>query len=46
MLERYLEKQAAVFLALTDKRVKKNVKDVITLSDDNIKLAEAVIHEL
>lgn len=43
MLERYLEQQAAIFSALTDKRVKKNVKDLVTLSDDDIKLAEALI---
>ncbi len=46
MLERYLEQQAAVFPALTDKRVKKNLKDLVTLSDDNMKLAESVIQVL
>ncbi len=46
MLERYLEQQAAVFSALTDKSVKKNIKDIITLSDDDVKLAEDVVQVL
>lgn len=46
MLERYLEQQAAVFSALTDKSVKKNIKDVVTLSDDDVKLAEDVVQVL
>ncbi len=46
MLERYLEQQAAVFSALTDKSVKKNIKDIVTLSDDDVKLAEDVVQVL
>ena len=46
MLERYLEQQPAVFSALTDKSVKKNTKDIVTLSDDDVKLAEDVVQVL
>ncbi|RXN15602.1 zinc finger BED domain-containing 1-like protein [Labeo rohita] len=46
MLERYLEQQAAVFSALTDKSVKKSIKDIVTLSDDDVKLAEDVVQVL
>ncbi|KAG5269983.1 hypothetical protein AALO_G00187330 [Alosa alosa] len=43
MLERYLEQQAAIYSALTDKTLKKNVKDIITLSDDDVRVAEEVL---
>lgn len=46
MLERYLEQQAAVYSALTDKTLKKNVRDIITLSDDDVKVAEEVFQVL
>uniref|UniRef100_A0A8C9WTI1 HAT C-terminal dimerisation domain-containing protein n=1 Tax=Sander lucioperca TaxID=283035 RepID=A0A8C9WTI1_SANLU len=46
MLERYLEQQAAIYSALTDKTLKKNVKDIITLSDDNVRVAEEVLQVL
>ena len=46
MLERYLEQQAAVFSAFMDRSVKKNIKDIVTLSDADIKLAEDVIQVL
>ena len=41
MLERYLEQQAAVYAALIE--VKKNVKDLVTLSDDDIHNIEELI---
>lgn len=43
MIERYIEQQAAVYSAMTDKGVKKNVKDVVTLSKNDVRLAENVI---
>ncbi len=46
MLERYLEQQAAIYSALTDKTLKKNVKDIITLSDDDVRVAEEVLQVL
>ncbi|XP_038141291.1 E3 SUMO-protein ligase ZBED1 [Cyprinodon tularosa] len=45
MLERYLEQQA-VFSALTDKSVKKNIKDIVTLSDIDVKLGGDVVQLL
>ncbi|XP_073491217.1 E3 SUMO-protein ligase ZBED1-like [Aquarana catesbeiana] len=45
MMERYLEQQAAIFSALTDKTLKKNVKDIITLSDDDVRVAEEVLQD-
>lgn len=35
MIERYIEQQAAVDSAITDKTVKKNVKDIMTLSEND-----------
>lgn len=47
MLERYLKQQAAVYSALTDKNlVKKNIKYIITLSDDDVEVAEEVLQVL
>ncbi|KAM3858869.1 E3 SUMO-protein ligase ZBED1-like [Diretmus argenteus] len=46
MVERYLEQQAAVYSALTDKTLKKNIKDIVTLSDDDVKVAEEVLQVL
>ncbi|XP_073795657.1 E3 SUMO-protein ligase ZBED1 isoform X3 [Danio rerio] len=46
MLERYLEQQAAVFSALTDKTIRRNIKDTVTLSDEDVKLAEDIIQVL
>lgn len=43
MIERYIEQQAAVYSAITDKSVKKNVKDIMTLSENDMRLAENVI---
>lgn len=43
MLERYLEQQAAIYSALTGNTLKKNVKDIITLSDDDVRVAEEVL---
>lgn len=37
LLERYLEQQAAVFSALTDRSVKRNINDIVTLSDEDVK---------
>lgn len=42
MAERYLEQQAAVYSALTEKALKKN-KDIITLSDQDVRVTEEVI---
>ncbi|XP_039592106.1 E3 SUMO-protein ligase ZBED1-like [Polypterus senegalus] len=46
MLERYLEQQAAIYSALTDKNLKKNARDIATLSDDDVKVAEEVLQLL
>ncbi|XP_051998856.1 E3 SUMO-protein ligase ZBED1-like [Xyrauchen texanus] len=46
MLERYLEQQAAVFSALTDKNAKRNIKDILTLSDEDVKVAEDIVQVL
>ncbi|XP_040183654.1 E3 SUMO-protein ligase ZBED1-like [Rana temporaria] len=46
MLARYLEQQAAIYSALTDKTLKKMVKDIITLSDDDVRVAEEVLQVL
>ncbi|KAL0184383.1 hypothetical protein M9458_020079, partial [Cirrhinus mrigala] len=46
MLERYLEEQAAVYSALTEKTLKKNIRDIVTLSDDDVKVAEEVLQLL
>ncbi|XP_039516037.1 zinc finger BED domain-containing protein 4-like [Pimephales promelas] len=45
MLERYLEQQAAVYSALTEKPLKKN-KEISTLSDQDVKMAEEVLEVL
>ncbi|XP_051814750.1 E3 SUMO-protein ligase ZBED1-like [Acanthochromis polyacanthus] len=46
MLERYIEQKAAVYAALTDESVKKNVKALITLSDEELKTVEMVVEIL
>ncbi|KAL0188452.1 hypothetical protein M9458_015551, partial [Cirrhinus mrigala] len=46
MMERYLEQQPAIYSALMDKNVKKNVKDIAVLSDSELKLAEEMINLL
>ncbi|KAL3969495.1 Arf-GAP with GTPase, ANK repeat and PH domain-containing protein 2 [Sarotherodon galilaeus] len=46
MLERYLEQQTAIYSALTDKTLKKNVRDIVTLSDDDVRVAEEVLQLL
>ena len=38
--------QAAVFSAFTDRSVKKNIKDIVTLFDTDVKLAEDVVQVL
>ncbi|KAK7879204.1 hypothetical protein WMY93_034015 [Mugilogobius chulae] len=43
MLERYVEQQAAIYSALMDKDIKKNVKDIAVLSSSEAKLAEDLI---
>ncbi|XP_057684886.1 E3 SUMO-protein ligase ZBED1 [Corythoichthys intestinalis] len=45
MLERYLEQQAAVYSALTEKVIKKN-KDINTLSDQDVRMAEEIVEVL
>ncbi|KAL3973548.1 chromosome alignment-maintaining phosphoprotein 1 [Sarotherodon galilaeus] len=46
MLERYLEQQTAIYSALTGKTLKKNVRDIVTLSDDDVRVAEEVLQLL
>lgn len=47
MLERYTEQQPAIYSALMDQRVKKNVtKDMAVLNDDEQRLAEQLIQIL
>ncbi|KAK7934311.1 hypothetical protein WMY93_005207 [Mugilogobius chulae] len=45
MLERYLEQQAAVYSALTEKALKKN-KDINTLNDQDVVMAEELLDVL
>lgn len=44
MVERYLEQQAAVYSALTEKALKN--KDIATLSDQDVRMAEDIIEVL
>ncbi|XP_046361033.1 uncharacterized protein LOC124138441 [Haliotis rufescens] len=44
MLERYIEQQTAVFATLID--IRRNVKDIVTLSDDDIHNIEDIIKVL
>ncbi|KAK9528503.1 hypothetical protein VZT92_012657 [Zoarces viviparus] len=46
MLERYLEQQAAIYSALTDKTLKKNIRNIVTSSDADVKIAEEVLQVL
>ncbi|KAL0149553.1 hypothetical protein M9458_055080, partial [Cirrhinus mrigala] len=46
MMERYLEQQPAIYSALMDKNVKKNVKDIAVSSDSELKLTEEMINLL
>ncbi|XP_063049938.1 E3 SUMO-protein ligase ZBED1-like isoform X1 [Engraulis encrasicolus] len=46
MLERYVEQQAAIYSAVTDKDMKKKTKDIILLNDGETKLAEGLIEVL
>ena len=46
MLERYVEQQPAIFSAMVDKSVKKSGKDIAMLTDNELKLAEDLIHLL
>lgn len=43
MLEHYIEQQAAVFSSLTDRSVKRKIKDIVTLFDEDGKVAEDII---
>lgn len=43
MMERYLEQQSAVYSAMTDSTVKKSMKNIQCLSQDDLKLAENLI---
>ncbi|XP_061898750.1 zinc finger BED domain-containing protein 4-like [Entelurus aequoreus] len=45
MLARYLEQQAPVYSALTEKALKKN-KDITTLSDRDVSMAEEIVEVL
>ena len=46
MLERYVEQQAAVQAVFLCKDIKKNVKDIVTLSDDDVSDIENVLKVL
>ena len=46
MLERYVEQQAAVKAVFLSKNIKKNVKDIVTLSDDDVAYIENVLKVL
>ncbi|XP_077384385.1 E3 SUMO-protein ligase ZBED1-like [Festucalex cinctus] len=46
MLARYLEQQAAIYSALTEKDVKKSAKELITLSDQDVTVMEDMIQVL
>lgn len=46
MLERYLEQQPAIFAARMSKDVKTNLKDVVTLSYNDVTQAEELIQIL
>lgn len=43
MLERYSEQEAAVYSAMTDKAVKKNLKNIVALSASDVRLADNVV---
>ena len=43
---RYLEQQSAIYATLLSKDIKKNAKDIITLSDSDVKLAEELVNVL
>lgn len=43
MLQIYTEQQAAIYAALMSQEVKKNVKDVVTLSDGDVSVMEEII---
>ena len=46
MASRYLEQQPAIYATLLSKDIKKNAKDIITLSDSDVKLAEELVNVL
>lgn len=46
MMERYLEQPPAIYSALMDKNVKKNVKDIAVLSDSELRPAKEMINLL
>ncbi|XP_021375193.1 zinc finger BED domain-containing protein 1-like [Mizuhopecten yessoensis] len=46
MLERYTEQQAAIFSTLLNKAVKKNLRDLVTLSDGDVENVETLIQVL
>ncbi|XP_049320146.1 E3 SUMO-protein ligase ZBED1-like [Astyanax mexicanus] len=46
MLERYVEQQAALYSAVTDKNMKKKAKDISLLTDSETKLTEGLIDVL
>ena len=46
MLERYVEQQAAVQAVFLSKDIKKNVKDIVTWSDDDVSDIENVLKVL
>lgn len=43
MLERYSEQEAAMYSAMTDKAVKKDLKNVVALSASDLRLADNVV---
>ncbi|XP_060085252.1 E3 SUMO-protein ligase ZBED1-like [Ylistrum balloti] len=46
MMSTFLEQQPAVYATLTEKDIKKNLKEVVTLSDTDISLAEELVDVL
>ena len=46
MFTRYIEQQPAIFATLLSKDVKKNAKDIVTLSDDDLKAIDDLVNVL
>ena len=46
MVSRYLEQQPAIYSTLSNKDMKKNVRDIVTLSSDDVSVAEQLVELL
>ena len=46
MIQRYLEQETAIRAALTSQEVKKNIRDVVTMSCDDLTDAEHIMKVL